>query len=166
MLRQTIRVSLRGDVQHEVVTGPREQIQLERHYNIPSSHMSMMTTAKLEYRIYLAWLALKRDGITTDEFEAFLVELEDVELFMADPPAERMDAIVELHNAGWDPQRIATAFELRDLGVLAAWCGIYSVDRDDVGEIVDVAHVIGLVDKALEAGGAPGEATGTESPAG
>lgn len=163
MFRSKYRITLDDGTEHEVTSGPREQILLERRYNIPSSHLVRMETARLEYRLFTAWAAMKHDGTTDRDFEEWLGHVDDVELFVTEIP-ERMEACIALHESGWDPQRIAAAFDV-PLGALAQWCGI-APDRNADGSLTDEAHVVELITKALDGGGDLGEATATSvSPA-
>lgn len=80
-----LTVVLDGET-HVVSPKPGDLVRFERQYNISAA--SLDKDVKLEHVFFIAWSALKRTGVFTDDFEAFL-DLADVGNDPApfDPPA-------------------------------------------------------------------------------
>jgi hypothetical protein len=81
-----LNVTLDG-VTHTVNPKPGDLVRFEREFKVSAA--SLGENVMLEHIFYIAWAALRREGVFTDDFEAFLdlADMEGEEEAPLPPPA-------------------------------------------------------------------------------
>lgn len=72
-----LRIQFADGHSEEVTPAPVDLVKFERKFNMAAA--AIEDDPRVEYLMFLAWASLRRQGKVTDDFDAFLESLADID---------------------------------------------------------------------------------------